>query len=50
MFQSFFTSFLIEPVAQKQISSFEELMGRGLALFGEVEQTMAWFPDLYEIE
>jgi len=50
VFQSFFTSFLIEPIAQKQISSFKELMGRGLALFGDMGLMMIWFETLPEEE
>ena len=47
VFQSFFTSFLIEPGSQKQISNMEELLSEGFNLFAEEETIFAWFMDNY---
>ena len=43
IFQSFFTSFLIEPGAGNQISDMEELMSHDLIYFAEEELFHFWF-------
>ena len=46
VFQSFFTSFLVEPGSEKQVSSMEELLSRNLTLLGDENMVFAWFSDL----
>ena len=43
IFQSFFTSCLVEPGSENQISDMEELMSNDLTYFAEDELFAVWF-------
>ena len=46
VFQSFFTSFLIDPGQERQISTLEELLSKNLTPFIDFETSMVWFTNL----